>query len=54
MSADQIIVVDNGNVMGIGTHEELLKGCTVYQEIYYSQNQKEDDEPKKNKVGGVR
>ena len=54
MSADQIIVLDNGNVMGIGTHEQLLKSCTVYQEIYYSQNQREDDEPKKSKIGGVR
>ena len=53
MSADQIIVVDNGNVMGIGTHDELLRGCTVYQEIYYSQNQK-DDESKNAKVGGVK
>ena len=52
MSADKIIVLDNGNVMGIGTHEELLKGCTVYQEIYYSQNQKEKD-TSKTKVGGV-
>lgn len=41
MSADKIIVVDNGNIMGIGTHEALLKECTTYQEIYYSQNPEE-------------
>jgi len=35
--ADKIIVLDDGAVVGIGTHEELLDGCSVYQEIYYSQ-----------------
>ena len=35
--ADQIIVLDDGEMAGIGTHEELLAGCEVYQEIYYSQ-----------------
>lgn len=35
--ADKIIVLDDGEIAGIGTHEELLKDCTVYQEIYYSQ-----------------
>ncbi len=35
--ADKIIVLDDGEIAGIGTHEELLKECTVYQEIYYSQ-----------------
>ena len=39
--ADQIIVLDDGEVAGIGTHEELLKTCSVYQEIYYSQFPKE-------------
>lgn len=37
MYADKIIVLDDGTVAGIGTHEELLKACSVYQEIYYSQ-----------------
>ena len=37
MHADQIIVLDDGEIAGLGTHEELLKSCTVYQEIYYSQ-----------------
>lgn len=39
--ADQIIVLDDGAMAGIGTHEELLKDCPVYQEIYYSQFPKE-------------
>ena len=37
MYADKIIVLDDGTVAGAGTHEELLKNCSVYQEIYYSQ-----------------
>ena len=35
--ADKIIVLDDGEISGMGTHDELLKDCTVYQEIYYSQ-----------------
>lgn len=35
--ADQIIVLDDGLMVGCGTHEELLRDCEVYQEIYYSQ-----------------
>ena len=35
--ADRIIVLDDGEIAGMGTHDELLKDCTVYQEIYYSQ-----------------
>ena len=38
MYADKIVVLDDGKVVGLGTHEELLKSCEVYQEIYYSQN----------------
>lgn len=41
-SADQIIVLDDGKIIGMGTHEELLKACEAYQEIYYSQRDKED------------
>ena len=37
MYADKIIVLGDGTVAGTGTHEELLKDCSVYQEIYYSQ-----------------
>ncbi len=39
--ADQIIVLDDGEAVGIGTHQELLQNCPVYQEIYYSQFPKE-------------
>ena len=35
--ADQILVLDDGELAGKGTHEELLQTCPVYQEIYYSQ-----------------
>ncbi len=35
--ADKIIVLDDGEMAGVGTHEELLQSCEVYQEIYYSQ-----------------
>lgn len=36
--ADQIIIMDNGTVNAIGTHEELLKNNHIYQEVYYTQN----------------
>ena len=39
--ADQIIVLDDGQMAGIGTHDELLENCPAYQEIYYSQFPKE-------------
>ena len=39
--ADKIIVLDDGEMAGVGTHSELLENCTVYQEIYYSQYPKE-------------
>lgn len=35
--ADKILVLDDGEMAGIGTHEELMQGCEVYKEIYYSQ-----------------
>lgn len=41
MHADQIIVLDDGKVVGLGTHDELLKDCEIYQEICSSQNKKE-------------
>lgn len=44
--ADQIIVLDDGEMAGIGTHDELLKNCSVYQEIYYSQFPKDDQQVK--------
>ncbi len=40
--ADRIIVLDKGTITGIGTHEELMKNCTVYQEIAYSQLSQEE------------
>lgn len=39
--ADKIIVLDDGKIVGIGTHEELLNSCLVYEEIYSSQFKKE-------------
>ncbi len=42
MEADKVIVMDEGKIVGEGKHEELLKGCEAYQEIYYSQMDKED------------
>ncbi len=39
--ADQILVLDDGALVGSGSHETLLEGCPVYQEIYYSQFPKE-------------
>lgn len=41
--ADQILVMDDGRLVGIGTHAELLAGNPVYQEIYYSQFPKEEE-----------
>ena len=40
--ADKIIVLDSGEMVGMGTHEELLKNCQVYQEIALSQLSKEE------------
>lgn len=37
--ADKIIVLEEGRIAGLGTHEELLAGCSPYQEIYYSQKE---------------
>ena len=43
MYADKIIVLDDGQIVGMGTHEQLLKECEVYQEIYYSQFKKTEE-----------
>ncbi len=42
LHADKIIVLDQGKMVGYGTHKELLKNCSVYQEIAYSQLSKEE------------
>jgi ATP-binding cassette subfamily B protein len=42
MRADQIVVLDSGSVVGIGTHDELMKTCETYQEIVYSQLTREE------------
>ena len=41
-TADRILVMEEGRIVGQGTHEDLLKNCEPYQEIYYSQKDKEE------------
>jgi len=43
-SCDRILVLDDGNLVGNDTHENLLRNNAVYQEIYYSQNKKEEED----------
>ena len=43
LSADKIIVLEDGECVGIGTNSELLSSCEVYREIYYSQFEREED-----------
>lgn len=43
-NADRILVLEHGNCVGEGTHEELMKNCAVYREIVYSQLSKEEAE----------
>ena len=43
MHADKIIVLDEGEAVGIGTHERLMQDCQVYREIYFSQYEKEGE-----------
>ncbi len=42
MGAEQIVVLDNGEIAGVGTHKDLMKNCKVYQEIALSQLSKEE------------
>ena len=46
MDADNILVLDDGKVAGVGKHEELLENCHVYKEIYDSQFKKSQEEGK--------
>jgi ATP-binding cassette subfamily B protein len=41
-NADKIIVLENGSIVGEGTHKELMKNCSVYKEIALSQLSKEE------------
>ena len=43
MNCDLIVVLDDGMLVGCGTHEELLKTCSVYSEIYYSQFERSEE-----------
>ena len=49
MNADKIIVLDNGESVGVGTHKELLKSCEVYKQIALSQLSKEELDNAKTK-----
>ena len=42
MHADKIMVLDEGKIVGLGTHKELLKSCEVYKQIALSQLSKEE------------
>ena len=53
MNADKIIVLEEGKIVGKGTHEELLKNCETYRQIALSQLSEEElnmEEEKKNEV----
>ena len=41
--ADKIIVLDHGSIVGVGSHSQLMKSCEAYQEIYYSQKDREEE-----------
>lgn len=51
MYADLILVLDDGEMAGLGTHEELLGDCGIYQEIYYSQFPRESEETRERGKG---
>lgn len=41
---DKIVVLDDGKINAVGTHEELLKNCSIYQEVYRSQQKGSDEQ----------
>jgi len=41
--ADKILVLEDGRIVGMGCHEELMNSCAPYQEIYYSQRDSEKE-----------
>lgn len=43
IDANKIVVMDEGKIVGLGTHDELMKSCEAYQEIYYSQMDKKEE-----------
>lgn len=43
MDADKIIVLDDGKVVAVGKHDELLDNCDIYREVYESQNRRGED-----------
>lgn len=42
--ADRIVVLDKGAIAAVGSHEELMESCAIYQDIYRSQMGEEDEE----------
>ena len=52
--ADQILVLDDGKSVGVGTHDELLASCSVYKEIYDSQYKKDNHRQSKIRKGGIK
>ena len=42
--ADRILVLDNGHIAGLGTHDELMETCDIYRDTYIQQNRTGEDE----------